>query len=66
MRIAPRPLDLRVHFDGRLKLKFLDSQVTTDAGLLAYREPDETLRGQGRGQENEKNQRARRGEGVAC
>ena len=35
--------DLRVQFDRRLKVKFLGSRVTTDAGLLAYRELDEAL-----------------------
>ena len=36
--------DLRVSFDSRLKLKLLGSQITTDAGLLAYRELDEAIR----------------------
>lgn len=34
---------LRVHLDGKVRLEFHGAIITSDAGLLAYRELDDTL-----------------------
>ncbi len=38
-----RKNSLRIEFDSRIKLEFHGAVVTSDAGLVAYREPDEAL-----------------------
>ncbi len=40
---AGKNVALRVSFDRRVKLEFHGSQVTSDAGLLAYRDLEEAL-----------------------
>src|SRR5262245_384489 len=38
-----QPEPLRPHFDRRLRLEFHGANVTSDAGLLAYRDLDDAL-----------------------
>ncbi len=39
-----RKQGLRVQFDGKLRLEFHGARITSDAGLLAFRELDEAFR----------------------
>ena len=38
-----RKRGLRVKFDGQVKLEFHGATISSDAGLLVYRELDETF-----------------------
>ena len=38
---------LRVQFDSKLKIEFHNTMITSDAGLLAFRELDEAFRFEG-------------------